>query len=342
MKTFGSLPRGLDKERINQSPNYNGKKFINPVPTSMKMDFKKIWKEYSKSRKIEKKPSFQVPVKKIFKEDFAPTPAKNLKVLWLGHSSTLVELNEVRILIDPILSIRASPFTRTGVKRLHETPLEIADIPEMDVILLSHNHYDHMDYPVIRNMADRELTFCIPLGVGATLKKWGINKKQIHEFDWYDKLNIKGVEFTSIPACHFSGRLFRDRDKTQWCSWGVKGKESSFFHSGDSGYFDGYMELGDRYGPFDISMVSIGSYNELWAHIHTSPEEAIKIHEYLKAKYLLPIHWATFNLALHSYIEPIERLLVKAKETKTTLLLPKPGEWVEMGKVTNWEYWWRK
>ena len=329
MRTFGRLPKGKDRVRISHSPHFHGKKFVNSSPAPMHIKPGKVLKDYKKSRKNKKKPGPALPVKKLTRQNFSATPSHCLKAIWLGHSGVLIEMDGVRM-IDPMLSQNASPFTWAGVKRLHEAPLALNDLPLVDIILISHDHYDHLDYETILQFRNTKTRFIVPLGVGATLVYWGIKKENIHELDWSESCTYAGINIIALPSQHFSGRRLFSRDKTLWCSWAVKGRDSSLYHSGDSGYFPGYKDIGNTYGPFDLSCIGIGAYNNLWSTIHTSPEEAVQAHLDIKAKKLLPVHWGTFNMAFHSYTEPIERLFNYAKMRGVSLLLPEIGEWVEV------------
>ncbi|MBN1185017.1 MAG: MBL fold metallo-hydrolase [Bacteroidales bacterium] len=341
-ETFGKKPSAFEMKNLAKSSFHNGNKFLNKQTISMKIHIIEVWKDYRKSRRIIKKPEFKVPVNKLTREDFKGNPSQKLKVIWLGHVGMLLDLDGLRILVDPVLGLRASPISWAGVKRLHETPLEISEIPEIDILLLSHDHYDHMDMPTLKSFRGKNTKFLVPLGVKATLLQWGILSQNIVEMDWHETFTLNNTQFISIPCQHFSGRRFNNRDKTLWCSWAVKGKHGSFFHSGDTGFFDGYKDIGEKYGPFDLAMIGIGAYNRLWAQIHTFPEEAAKVHEFIRAKQLLPIHWGTFNLAFHSYLEPVMRLLECAKEKEIKLILPEIGERVDIENYRQDGYWWEK
>ena len=339
-ETFGKLPHKDELLRRSKTSIYNGKKFINTQPTPMKINVVAIWKDFIKNSKIKKKPDFEVPVIKHTIDSFSSQPSDKLRVIWLGHSSVLIELDGLRIMVDPVLGLRASPILWAGVKRLHDTPIPVNGIPHIDFILLSHNHYDHMDMATIRQFIGKKTKFMVPLGLKQTLLHWGISSGNIVEMDWNESIIIQSMTIIAFPARHFSGRRLKDRDKTLWCSWGVKGKNGSLFHSGDSGFFEGYKDIGEEYGPFSLSMIGIGAYNKLWAPIHTFPEEAVNAHQLIKAEKLLPVHWATFNLALHAYLEPVNKLLKYANSKEVNLILPQIGEWVDVENYIQNAYWW--
>ena len=257
-ETFGKVPQSADLEKVSKTSQYNGNKFINKQPTPMKINVIAVWKEFMKTRKNTKKPDFKVPVIKHAFSSFSDKPSEKLKVLWLGHSSVLIELDGLRLLIDPVLGRRASPIPWAGVRRLHETPIVISNIPHIDLVLLSHNHYDHMDMDTTKHFTGKQTKFIVPLGLKQTLEHWGISSQRIIEMDWNERMTFQSISIVALPARHFSGRRLKDRDKTLWCSWGVKGKNESLFHSGDTGFFEGYKDIGEEYGPFTISMIGIG------------------------------------------------------------------------------------
>lgn len=264
-----------------------------------------------------------------------------LRFVWLGHSSVLMELDRKRILIDPVFSERASFLPWAGPKRFQSAPVRARELLSLDAVLISHDHYDHLDKPSILNLADRTLSFHVPLGIAAVLKKWGVPKARIREYAWWDEHLAEGVSITATPARHFSGRGLFDRNKTLWCSWVVSRNGRKVYHSGDTGMTSQFKEIGVKYGPFDLAFIKMAAYNENWPDIHLNPEEAVEANRDLGGRILVPIHWGTFDLSLHSWYEPIERFVKAAERDQVNIITPKMGELVEPGKYEN-GYWWRE
>ena len=339
-KVFGKSPGSDERERIIASPNYTGNAFVNPVPTKMHTNPLKILKVFTQSRKTDREPPFEIPLVKHNKDGFTDPPSQELKLMWLGHVSFLIEMAGKRILLDTVVSERVSPFGFAGPKRFHEPPLPADELPHIDLFVISHNHYDHMDYSLIRKLKDRDIHFVTSLGLESTLKHWGVGANKITSLDWHESFRQDGLEIIATPSRHFSGRSPFDRNKTFWCSYVVRSEDQSIYYEADSGYFDGFREIGEKYGPFDLSLMGIGAYNDLWAVIHTFPEEAVKGHLQLNAGKMIPIHWCTFNLAVHPWIEPIERTVHEAKKKNVELIIPIPGEWVIPGKKQSRPLWW--
>ncbi|MEU7960984.1 MBL fold metallo-hydrolase [Micromonospora humida] len=275
----------------------------------------------------------------------APAPTtdveRELNVVWYGHASTLIEIEGHRVLIDPVWSDRCSPSAVVGPKRLHEPPVRLDELPTVDAILISHDHYDHLDMATVRELVRRQSApFLVPLGVGAHLDRWGVPDDRIIELDWSQGHRVGGLEITATAAQHFSGRGLR-RDGTLWSSWVVAGAHRKVFYTGDSGYFDGYAEIGAEHGPFDVTLMQIGAYDRAWPGIHMFPEEAVAAHLDLRGDLLLPVHWATFNLALHDWSEPVDRLWAEAKARGVRLAVPRPGERVVVDDPAAVDGWWQ-
>ncbi len=338
--TLGRLPKGEAWDRIRQSPNFKNGRFRNPIPAAVSVNPIKVMREYRQLKKKDRKPKKAVPVHFLNKNDFSAKPSIPLKINWLGHATLIIELEGKRILIDPVLSERASPIDWAGVKRLHPCPLKIEDLPPLDLILISHCHYDHLDYRTIKKIKGKKTPYLLPLALGATLKYWGV-QGAIHEVDWHQSFLLEKIKITATPARHFTQRSLNDANKTLWASWVIEGENQSLYYGGDSGFFPGYKDIGEQYGPFDLSMLGIGAYNDQWAGFHTTPEEAIEAHQLLNAKKMLPIHWATFDLAPHTWEDPIERFVKEAKQKNIQGILPEIGEWVEVESYHKTIPWWR-
>jgi len=319
-----------------------GKKFLNPVPTEMSTGsnmLKLFWKYYR--NKAETTPKQQLGPFTTELSVYRKTPSTGLRITWIGHSSLLIEIDGKKILTDPVWAERASFSSLVGPKRFFAAPLQLNELPSLDAVIISHDHYDHLDRSVIKEFSNKEIPFYTSLGVGKYLEQWGIKSSLIKELDWTDKVMLDDdCELTALPARHFSGRGLHNRFETLWSSFVIKTNKHKIFFGADSGWFDGFKEIGDTYGPFDLTMLEIGAYNEDWADIHMGPENAVNAHIALKGQLMMPIHWGTFNLALHAWREPVERLLKYVAEKHVQVFLPKPGEPTEVTNETYNSEWW--
>ncbi|WP_188499939.1 MBL fold metallo-hydrolase [Pontibacter amylolyticus] len=341
---FGGEAKGERLKLMQASPNYEDGIFHNPVPTNMDMGFGGIVKMIN-SRLFDKTenqaPDWQLPVEKLDPGRLASAQDTATVLTWFGHSTFLIELDGKRLLVDPMLGERASPLSFLGPKRFtDELPITIEDLPFIDAVLISHDHYDHLDYGSIKKLAEKTGHFYVALGVGAHLERWDIPAEKITELDWWDEAELAGITFVATPARHFSGRGISDRMKTLWTSWVIQGKNEKIFFSGDTGYFDGFKEIGERYGPFDITLLECGQYNELWQSIHMMPEETVQAHLDLKGKLMMPIHWGAFTLAMHSWTDPIERVTKKARELNVPTTTPRIGEPIILNRSIPKSQWW--
>jgi len=269
-------------------------------------------------------------------------PQSGLRITWVGHSSLLIEIDGKRILTDPVWSERASFLSFMGPKRFFEAPLPLDELPPLDAIILSHDHYDHLDKDTIKFFRSQTIPFFCSLGVGNIIANWGIARNYINEMDWGESSMVgDNCIIVTLPARHFSGRGIIGRDETLWSSFVIRGDKHNIYFGADSGYFPGFKEIGETFGPFDLTMLEIGAYGKYWPDIHMGPDNASNAHLDLKGKLMMPIHWGTFNLSTHAWFEPIERLLIYAKEKKIKLFVPEPGTPTEVkGEfVSNW---WKK
>ncbi|HEY0126540.1 MAG TPA: MBL fold metallo-hydrolase, partial [Blastococcus sp.] len=243
--------------------------------------------------------------------------------------SALLEVDGQRLLLDPVWGHRVSPSPVFGPTRLHEPPLPVEALPPVDAIVISHDHYDHLDLPTVRALlVTQTAPFVVPLGIGEHLRKWHVPEERIVELDWDETHRVGELALTCTEARHFSGRYFH-RDTTLWASWSIAGPRHRVFFGGDTGYTPAFAEIGARLGPFDLTLLPIGAYNDAWHAIHMDPEEAVRAHGDLGGRLLLPIHWATFNLAFHRWAEPVQRLLTAARRTGAPVVVPRPGERVD-------------
>ncbi|NWF24890.1 MBL fold metallo-hydrolase [Streptomyces sp. PKU-EA00015] len=331
---FGADPAGERMARIRRSPNFADGVFRNPVgartrPSGGSMvEFAKIY--FEKEARARRTPVGHVPVHPTTVADLAEPPASGLRLTWMGHSSVLAEIDGRRILFDPVWGERCSPFAFVGPKRLHPVPAPLAALGTVDVVVISHDHYDHLDLPTIRALAGTDTVFAVPLGVGAHLERWGVAPDRLRELDWNESAEVHGIRLTATPARHFCGRGLRNQQHTLWASWAVAGPEHRIYHSGDTGYFPGFADIGAEHGPFDATMIQIGAYSEYWPDIHMTPAEGMRAHLDLQggtpSGVMLPIHWGTFNLAPHPWAEPAEGTVTAASGAGAAVALPRPGE----------------
>lgn len=274
-----------------------------------------------------------------------PSSAGDLAVTWFGHASALLEVDGQRVLLDPVWGHRVSPSQRVGPARLHPAPVPLEQLPPVDAVLISHDHYDHLDLPTVRTLLRTQTApFVVPLGVGAHLRGWEVPDERVVELDWTGSHTVGGLSITCTEARHFSGRGLRNND-TLWSSWVVAGPRHRVFFGGDSGYSPAYARIGAEHGPFDLTLLPVGAYAPQWPDVHLNPEEAVRAHLDLtrgdpgRAR-LLPIHWATFVLAPHPWVEPVQRLLAAAEAAGVPLAVPRPGQRVDVSVAGELVDWW--
>lgn len=268
-------------------------------------------------------------------------PGDGLHITWYGHASSLVEIEGRRILIDPVWARRASPSRLVGPRRMHEPPHRLADLPRLDAIVISHDHYDHLDAAAVATLTrTQDAPFVVPLGVGSHLRRWRVPGERIVELDWHESTEVAGLRITAADAQHFSGRGFT-RNNTLWASWVIASAGRRVFYTADSGYFDGYRRIGEKYGPFDAALVQIGAYAPAWPDIHMTPEEGVAAHLDVRAGVLIPVHWGTFQLALHGWSEPADRVWREAKAHDVPLAVPRPGQRIDVDNLPPVDPWWQ-
>lgn len=337
---FGAKPRGESLRRIKKSENYYHRRFRNRTTTEVVKNFK-VKSMFNFSADCDATPKNPLPFKNIKSNDYSDN--NGIKFTWFGHSAVLLEVNQKRIFLDPMLTNVPAPIKNNLMKRFPtEHSIEIDKLPELDIVLISHDHYDHLDYKTIVQIKDKVKMFVVPLGVSAHLKRWGVNPSKIIEQDWWEGSSVYGIQFTAAPSHHYSGRSVFDRNRTLWCSWIIKTDEYNIYFSGDSGYRSTFKEIGDKFGPFDLTFLECGQYHEERAEFHMLPEQTIQAHLDLKGDYLMPIHWGAFNLSKHSWYESAERIAIAAEEYQVKLITPKLGEIVEIGKTEAFSRWWRE
>lgn len=338
---FGDASSGNSKTKIENSPNFIDGKFRNMVSTSMSLKKGEDHNNgYIANPNIGKKPKKPLPSVKFNKADFAAN--NDNSITWFGHSTILLKLDKNIIIVDPVFN-NASPFSAIlgPAPFKYENTVRAKDLPnKIDLVLITHDHYDHLDYKTIKEIYPRVDKFLVPLGVKAHLLRWGVRNSKIEEFDLYDKLSFENIDYTFTPSRHFSGRAIRDRFATLWGGWIIKSKSNNLFISGDSGYFGEFKKIGDNYGPFDVVFIENGAYNPRWGNIHLFPEQGVQASLEARAKVALPIHWGKFNLSFHSWKEPIERFAKEAKERNLSIATPLVGQTFFIGGDIPNENWW--
>ncbi|MEK0313429.1 MBL fold metallo-hydrolase [Cohnella sp. 56] len=322
--------------RLHRSLHFREGKFRNLIPTSMvssTADKLSMLRDFVKRRPNARPAPGRVPVVQLDTAQLGGRPDQ-LRVTWLGHSAALLEIGGRVLLLDPMLGRAPSPFPRFGGKRYADSaPFEIAALPPIDAVIFSHDHYDHLDYGTIRTLHPKVGRFIVPLGVGAHLRRWGVDEERIEEHDWYETFDWAGFRLACMPARHFSGRGLTGRDATLWCSWIIEGGGHKVFFSGDSGYGPHFADIGERFGPFDLTLVECGQYDPRWAAIHMTPEETVQAHIDVRGAVLLPIHWGAFTLALHDWNDPIRRASAEAAKRGVRLIAPRIGETVTVDEA---------
>lgn len=340
---FGASVSKEKKNDYKKNSNYRDGKFMNQSDTNMDMSILETFGTLIKFIKgvPNREPNFEIPIIKV---DSAAISINrdSTKMIWFGHSAFLLQIDGQNILIDPMLGDVPAPHPWLGNKRyIKELPIEIEQLAEIDAVLISHDHYDHLDYESIQKLKDKTDKFYVPLGVADHLISWGILPEKIYELNWWEERFQNDIQLIFAPARHFSGRGFTDRSATLWGSWIIKGKKDTIFFSGDSGYDTHFKEIGNRYGPFDFAMIECGQYNEKWEEIHMMPEQSAQAGKDVQAKIMMPIHWGAFSLALHTWTDPVERVITQAMLLDMPIITPKIGEIFSLND--NEEYhkkWW--
>lgn len=329
------------RERILASPRWRGSSFGNTHPVSPGL---KPGVERPSLRQLICGSARQFPVAPLPLVDPVPVwrqaPSSGLRLTRLGHSTLMIEIDGARILTDPVWGERASPLPFAGPRRFHSPPSSLDALPPLDAVLVSHDHYDHLDRPTIRQFVHTNVPFITSLGVGATLEHWGIAADRITELDWWESAVVRGVTVTAAPAQHFSGRGLKDRNASLWSSFHFQGPQHSFFYGADSGLTDEFATIAERFGPFDAIALEIGAFHPAWGDIHLGPAGAFEAWQMLGGP-LLPIHWGTFNLAVHPWDEPADQILQQAQDANLPLLMPHFGEPVEPARAGRVAAWWR-
>ncbi len=340
---FGGKLEGDRLARARANPQYRADRFVNPVPPAKyrPVDVWNLIDGQFLGNEVRVPPG-PIPVQAVAPDALRAVPASpSLRAFWIGHASVYVEIDGLRLLIDPVFSEYASPFD-IGPRRFHPPPLSLDELPPIDAVLITHDHYDHLDMRTVQHLSRRGAAFLVPLGIGAHLQAWGVPDAQLREFEWWQEHVLRGVRLISTPTRHYSGRRLTDANATLWTSWSVIGARHRFYVSGDTGYSDHFRAIGERFGPFDLSFIKIGAYGPgaPWLDIHMSAEDAVRAHRELRARRLFPVHWGTFNLAFHAWDEPIKRTLAAAQASQVELLTPRVGQMVDADQPLAVNPWW--
>ena len=345
MKSLGKRPVGLRLERIKASPLWTGEGFRNIHPILPGLRHRDVpaptLKEFvcGGERRVPPGPLPSVDPS----PHWAKAPDTGLRATWLGHSTVLIEIDGLRVLTDPVWGPRASPSRLVGPKRFQPVPLPLHALPPLDLVVVSHDHYDHLDYPTIRELARRDVPFVTSLGVGAHLEAWGVPPLRINELDWWESYMLPNADLTvtAAPSQHFSGRTLKDRNATLWSSLVIRSSRHSVFFSGDTGLTTEYSLIGERLGPFDLVMLEVGAYHPAWGDIHLGPQNALEALKLLGGGAFLPVHWGTFSLAMHPWDAPAETLLTLGPKQGAQLAMPRLGEPFEPARAERVTPWWR-
>jgi L-ascorbate metabolism protein UlaG (beta-lactamase superfamily) len=345
MKSLGSKSQGARLARMQASPRWAGEGFrnVNPVIPGLRDPATPMpsIREFicGGDRRVPRGP---LPALSPL-DTWLTKPASGLRATWLGHSTVLLEMDGYRVLTDPVWGRRASPSSLLGPKRFQPVPVSLQAMPPIDAVVISHDHYDHLDYPTIRALAKTDVPFVTSIGVGAHLEAWGITPQRIAELDWWESHVIPntGLTVTAAPSQHFSGRGLKDRNTTLWSSMVIRSQRHAVFFSGDTGLTTEYQDIRARLGPFDLVMLEVGAFHPAWGDIHLGPENALKALALLGGGIFLPIHWGTFSLAMHAWDQPAETLLTLGPASGARLVMPRLGEPVEPDHAEQARPWWR-
>jgi L-ascorbate metabolism protein UlaG (beta-lactamase superfamily) len=312
----------------------------NPVKVTKggQLEHARILWDFFFNKPSDTRPSGKIPVQRVTREQLQSAP--NGTVYRLGHSTVLMKLADAFWITDPMFSDRASPFQFFGPERFHSPPITIAELPSIKGVIISHDHYDHLDQDSIMKLAGKTEYFLTPLGVGDILIDWGVPAAKVRQLDWWQETKVAGVRLVATPAQHFSGRGLFNRNRTQWASWVIMAPDRRLFFSGDSGYFDGFRKIGATYGPFDMTLLETGAYDANWPGVHMMPEESIQAHIDLQGLSLLPIHNGTFDLSMHSWHDPFDRTVALGEARHISVLTPEMGEPVSIQNTGRGRHWW--
>ena len=345
MKSLGRRPQGARLERLRASPLWTGESFRNRHPILPGLRDPNV--PLPTLRDFLCKSDRRVPPRPLPstdpRESWTRPTGSGLRITWLGHSTVLIEIDGLRVLTDPVWGPRASPLRVAGPRRFQPVPVSLRALPPLDLVIVSHDHYDHLDYPTIRQLRRRGMPFVTSLGVGAHLESWGVPSERIIELDWWESYTLPRAELTvtAAPSQHFSGRTPSSRNSTLWSSLVIRSPRHTVFFSGDTGLTTEYETIRKRFGPFDLVMLEVGAFHPAWGDMHLGPENALKAHALLGGGTFLPIHWGTFALGMHAWDQPAEALLELGPRAGAQLMMPRLGEATEPAHARPVEPWWR-
>ena len=339
----GCSAAGSGEARYDSSPQYRDGGFQNMAnPDALpQASAWRIWSRFIVGSKIDTVPVDAIPVQPLTPAALDALDVKANHVVRLGHSSHLLKLRGKYWLIDPVFSERVSPVQWAGPKRFHRPPITLEQLPPIEGVILSHDHYDHLDLATIQFLSGSVKRYFVPLGVRSRLLVMGVPAERVSELDWWQEAEHDGVKLTATPAQHFSGRTLADRDKTLWASWVVQSGDQRIFYSGDSGYFPGFKQIGDRFGGFDLALMENGAYDAMWPAVHMTPEQSVKAFEDLRGKVFFSVHNSTFDLAFHTWHDPLDRIADLTEAKKIALATPVIGEPVTVGAERTNVRWWQ-
>ncbi|QQR83989.1 MBL fold metallo-hydrolase [Candidatus Peregrinibacteria bacterium] len=344
-ESFGGKPDANSLKKIHQSKQFKKGRFRNKQTTvlrpSLKMIFR-LMRDYWQDSRSKRVPKQIIDNRALKKQAIQKS---NDSITWLGHSTLIIKLQGEIIATDPIVADKKiGPFSWLGIKSFrYKHRYQINELPSsIDAVLISHDHYDHLDMPTIKKIHSRVKNFLVPLGVKAHLVEWGVPSEKIHEFDWHESVQIGPIKYTATPSQHFSGRSLTDSACTLWASWVIETKKNRLFYSGDTGYSKHFKEIGKQYGPFDLAFIECGAYSRNWSDVHMFPKESVQACIDLKCKTMIPIHWGKYNLAFHGWLEPVQIAEAASQQNKINLLTPLMGETLALNQKPATNEWWKK
>lgn len=341
---FGASISSQEKEQYQNSPQWNGDKFVNETITEIEIGLSNmpglLKNQFTNTEG--RRPSNDLEVLSFDSVSWQNDSIQN-KIIWFGHSAALLKIGGQNVLIDPMFGDDTAPVAPFKSARYSKNTIEIVDrLPQIDAVFISHDHYDHLDYRSIKRIRDKVKSFYVPLGVARHLVRWGVNPDKILQLDWWDKVNLSGVEITFVPARHFSGRGITDRGESLWGGYTFISSSNRIYWSGDSGFGTHFKEIGERLGPFDWAFVECGQYNKLWHAIHMYPEESVQAALDVNAAKAVPIHWGAFTLALHDWKDSVERFALEAEKQNLPIAMPQLGSVFNLDAQPSGEFWWSK
>ncbi|GAB3289793.1 MBL fold metallo-hydrolase [Hymenobacter tenuis] len=342
---FGGKPTKAQRAVYAKTGHYLDGEFQNLVPTTLMTGgstLGSLWR-FVFGKTPNSKPAALLPMQMLDSLTITQKPADMVRVTWFGHSASLVEIAGKNILLDPMLGMEMGPISWITPNRYNpHVPIRAEQLPAIDAVLISHDHYDHLDYQTIRKLKDKTAHFFVPLGVGAHLLAWGVAPERVQELDWNQEVQLPGLTIVSTPARHFSGRGLTNRNSTSWSSWVIKSADKRLFYSGDGGYGPHFQTIGQQHGPFDLALLECGQYDANWAQIHMLPEQTVQAARDVQARVFMPVHWAAFTEAHHAWNDPVKRASAEASRLGQVITTPRLGQSIILGAgPLPQEQWWQ-